>query len=145
VADTQRDSPAQRQGKPPDLSRRARQASGLSVVVVRWSRNRRHYERQGVLVEEQALEQAEQQCLADEEARLRRRERDRQRRADEDVKLQARMAEEIGRLFPGCPGPAGRRDRPAPASRGRSPASRCGPPSTGCSPPGLGKTAVAAR
>jgi hypothetical protein len=85
------------------LTRRAKKASTLSAVVVRWSRSRKRYERQGVLVEEPALEQAEQQCLADEDARMRRRERDRERRADQDVELQARMAEEIARLFPCCP------------------------------------------
>jgi hypothetical protein len=85
------------------LTRRARQASRLSAVVVRWSRSRKRYERQGILAEGPALRQAEGQCLADEEARLRRRERDRERRASEDVAFQARMAEVIKRLFPGCP------------------------------------------
>jgi hypothetical protein len=85
------------------LTRRAKKASRLSAVVVRWSRTRKRYERQGVLVEEPALELAEQQCLADEDARMRRRERDRVRRADEDVQLQARFAQEVRRLFPRCP------------------------------------------
>jgi hypothetical protein len=85
------------------LTRRARKASSLSAVVVRWSRTRKRYERQGLLVEEPALDQAEQQCLADEEARMRRRDRDRERRAAEDVELTANMASEIGRLFPRCP------------------------------------------
>jgi hypothetical protein len=85
------------------LTRRAKKASGLSAVVVRWSRSRKRYERQGVLVEEAALEQAEQQCLADEDARMRRRERDRERRAAEDTELAASMAGEIRRLFPRCP------------------------------------------
>jgi hypothetical protein len=85
------------------LSRRARKASRLSAAVVRFSRARRRYERQGILVEEAALEQAEAQCLADEEARARRRERDRQRRADQDVVFKAQLAEAVRRLFPGCP------------------------------------------
>lgn len=85
------------------LTRRAKQASKLSAVVVRWSRSRKRYERQGILAEEVAIEQAEEQCLADEDVRLRRRERDRDRRAKEDVEFQARMAGEIRRLFPGCP------------------------------------------
>jgi hypothetical protein len=85
------------------LTRRTRKASGLSAVVVRWSRTRKRYERQGLLVEEPALEQAEQECLADEEARMRRRDRDRERRAAADVELAAGMASEIGRLFPRCP------------------------------------------
>jgi hypothetical protein len=85
------------------LTRRAKKASGLSAVVVRFSRSRKRYERQGVLVEEGALAQAEEQCLADEEVRRRRRERDRERRADEDLEFQDRMGQEIVRLFPGCP------------------------------------------
>src|SRR6266508_2318606 len=85
------------------LSRRAKQASRLSAVVVRFSRSRKRYERQGILVEEAALEQAEAQCLADEDARARRRERDRQRRADQDLTFQVRLAEAVARLFPGCP------------------------------------------
>ena len=85
------------------LTRRSKKASRLSAVVVRWSRTRKRYERRGLLVEEPALEQAEQECLADEDARMRRRERDRERRADSDVELQARLVKEIARLFPGCP------------------------------------------
>src|SRR6266508_3165512 len=77
------------------LSRRAKQASGLSAVVVRFSRSRRRYERQGILVEDAALESAEAQCLADEDARSRRRERDRERRAGQDLAFQARLAEEV--------------------------------------------------
>jgi hypothetical protein len=85
------------------LTRRAKAGSRLSAVVVRFSRARKRFERQGILVEERALEPAEQECLADEEARARRRERDAHRRAGEDLELQARMAEEIVRLYPGCP------------------------------------------
>ena len=85
------------------LTRRARAGSRLSAVVVRFSRSRRRFERQGILVEEQALDGAELECLADGEAWARRRERDGQRRAGQDVELQARMAAEIVRLFPGCP------------------------------------------
>lgn len=85
------------------LTRRARRASRLSAVVVRFSRARRRYERQGVLVEEAALERAEAECLADAERRARRRERDVIRREHEDLELQTRMAEKITVLFPGCP------------------------------------------
>ena len=85
------------------LTRRARKHSRLSAVVVRFSRVRRRYERQGVLVEESALEQAEAQCLADEDARLRRRQRERERRVAEDADFEREFANEIGRLFPGCP------------------------------------------
>jgi hypothetical protein len=85
------------------LSQRARRASTLSAIVVKFSRSRKRYERQGILVEPQALELAEQQCLSDEDARRRRRERDQLRRKAEDAVFQERVAAEIARLFPGCP------------------------------------------
>ena len=47
------------------LTRRARAGSRLSAVVVRFSRSGRRFERQGILVEEQALDGAELDCLAD--------------------------------------------------------------------------------
>ncbi|HWR47634.1 MAG TPA: DUF2293 domain-containing protein, partial [Pseudonocardiaceae bacterium] len=46
------------------LTRRAHRASDMSAVVVRFSRNRKRYERQGLLVEAAALAQAEQRCPA---------------------------------------------------------------------------------
>ncbi|QNE22929.1 DUF2293 domain-containing protein [Kribbella qitaiheensis] len=85
------------------LTRRARKESTLSAIVVRWSRARKRYERQGVLVEQPALELAEAQCLADSDVRARQRERAREKRADEDVEFQQRMTAEISRLFPACP------------------------------------------
>jgi hypothetical protein len=85
------------------LTRRAKKASRLSAVVVRWSRSRKRYERQGILAEAEAIEHAEQQCLSDAEVRARRAERDSARRADEDVRLAAEFAAAIRELFPGCP------------------------------------------
>jgi hypothetical protein len=85
------------------LTRRARKHSRLSAVVVRFSRSRRRYERQGVLVEEAAIAQAEAECLGDEDARARQRERSAERRESEDVAFQRELAREIARLFPACP------------------------------------------
>ncbi|MER5994669.1 DUF2293 domain-containing protein [Streptomyces viridosporus] len=85
------------------LTRRAREESTLSAVVVRFDRRRGRYERQGVLVEEEALARAERRCLADAEARRRRRARDARRRAAEDARFTEAFAAEIRRLFPGCP------------------------------------------
>ncbi|WP_129662723.1 DUF2293 domain-containing protein [Phytoactinopolyspora endophytica] len=85
------------------LTRRAKKASQLSAVVIRWARSRKRYERQGILVEESALAHAEEQCLADADLRERRRERDRERRQHEDVEFQAQLAAEILRLYPACP------------------------------------------
>lgn len=75
----------------------------MSAVVVRFHRRRGRYERQGVLVEEAGLARAEERCLADAEARRRRRARDAVRRAAEDVRFAEAFAAEIRRLFPGCP------------------------------------------
>jgi hypothetical protein len=85
------------------LSRRARTHSALSAVVVRFSRSRGRYERQGILVEEAALQLAEEQCLSDADARMRRRERDAERRIAQDLEFQARLADQIRQLYPGCP------------------------------------------
>ena len=57
----------------PALSRRARKHSTLSAVVVHFSRRRKRYERQGILVEEAGLEKAQEECLSDAEARACRR------------------------------------------------------------------------
>jgi len=47
------------------LTRRARKHSKLSALVLRFSKARKRNERQGVLVEESALEQARTECSAD--------------------------------------------------------------------------------
>jgi hypothetical protein len=85
------------------LTRRANKASGLAAVVVRFSRARGRYERQGVLVEEEALAQAEAACLADHDARARRRLRQVELRSVEDESFKDVLGKEIIRLFPGCP------------------------------------------
>ncbi|MDA2809503.1 DUF2293 domain-containing protein [Nocardiopsis sp. RSe5-2] len=85
------------------LTRRAKKESRLSAVVVRWVSSRKKFRRVGLLVEEGALEEAERQCLADEDARARRRERDAERRAVQDVEFQERFAAEILQRFPLCP------------------------------------------
>ena len=51
------------------LTRRASKHSGLRAIVLEWSRTRQRYERQGVLVEPEALERAERECQNDEEHR----------------------------------------------------------------------------
>ena len=85
------------------LTRRARKHSRLSAVVVQWSRARNRYERQGILVEQAALEQAEAECLADAEVRERKRERDALRREAADVVHVAAFADAIRAQFPRCP------------------------------------------
>src|SRR5713101_7715776 len=82
------------------LTRRARKHSLLSGVVLKWSRARKRYERQGLLVEEAALELAEDECLADADLRARRREREAERRAELDETFVERFAARIREAFP---------------------------------------------
>ncbi len=85
------------------LTRRSRKYSTLSAVVLQWSRARKRYERQGLLVEAEALERAEQECLADSEVRERRRQREAERRAELDRRYIEQFAARVRALFPGCP------------------------------------------
>lgn len=85
------------------LTRRARKHSNLSAVVLKWSKARKRYERQGLLVEEPALRQAETECLADEDARAQRRVREADPRAELDLAYIKRFAEAVRQLYPKCP------------------------------------------
>ncbi len=85
------------------LTRRARKHSTLTAVVLKWSRARKRYERQGLLVEPEALEQAERECLADSEVRARQRERRAVREAQLDRQYLDRFAARVRELFPRCP------------------------------------------
>jgi len=87
----------------PALTRRARKHSILSAVVLKWSRARKRYERQGLLVEEQAIERAEAESLADSEVRARRREREAERRTELGHEYVERFALRVRGLFPVCP------------------------------------------
>jgi hypothetical protein len=85
------------------LTRRAIRYSTLHAVVVRFSRARKRYERQGVLVEEQALSKAELECLSDARAREAARERAAGRRLELDAAFVEAFGRRVGELFPGCP------------------------------------------
>jgi hypothetical protein len=85
------------------VTRRAKKRSTLSAVVLKWSRAQKRYERQGLLVESEALEQAEKECLADAEVRVRRRERETERRAEIDQEYVSRFAACVREFYPQCP------------------------------------------
>ncbi len=85
------------------LTRRARKNSGLSAVVLQWSRTRRRYERQGILASPEAIEKAEEECLDDEELREARRIKAREKREEAELKYVNEFAKEIISFFPGCP------------------------------------------
>jgi hypothetical protein len=87
------------------LTRRATKYSERAAVVVRFSRSRGRYERQGILVERAALEKAERECVADADERAAARVRGAERRREQDRELVIQMVKQIGNLFPGCPSP----------------------------------------
>ena len=84
------------------LTRRASKYSGRVAVVVRFSRSRGRYERQGILVETAGIEKAERECLEDADERAAARARGAELRRKQDVALTAQMMKQIATLFPGC-------------------------------------------
>ena len=100
------------------LTRRAKKYSGLSAVVVRFSRSRGRYERQGILVEVSALERAEEECQADAQMRAARSRRDDVRRRGQDRDLVERMTRAILELLPSCPSEEARAIAAHTATRG---------------------------
>ena len=86
------------------LTRRSRKYSRLSAVVLKWSRARKRYERQGLLVENEAIERAERECEADAAQREIRRAQSAIRRAELDDEYIRRFAERVREVYPQCPG-----------------------------------------
>jgi hypothetical protein len=84
------------------LTRRASKYSGRKVVVVRFSKSRGRYERQGILAETAAIEKAEQECEEDAGERAAARARGAETRRAQDRDLMARMVERLLVLFPRC-------------------------------------------
>lgn len=87
----------------PALTRRSRKYSRLTAVVMKWSRARKHYERQGLLVEEEAMARAEGECAADADQRVLRRELAAVRRAELDQEYLTLFAARVRALYPNCP------------------------------------------
>jgi hypothetical protein len=100
------------------LTRRAKKYSPLSAVVVRFSRARKRYERQGILVRSEAIAKAESECLEDAELREARRARDVKRREAADCELVQQMTGVIQDLFPNCPAEESRMIAEHTAARG---------------------------
>jgi hypothetical protein len=85
------------------LTRRSKKYSTLSAVVVRFSRSRGRYERQGLLVESRALERAQRECLDDEAQRQIARDRASLTRDRADRQYLKEFAECIRSQYPRCP------------------------------------------
>jgi hypothetical protein len=87
----------------PAVTRRAGKYSKLRAVVVRWSRTRKRYERQGILAQPEAIRQAEDESLADADVRARRQAVAAERRMVEDEKFVSEFARAIRAQYPRCP------------------------------------------
>lgn len=85
------------------LTRRSKKYSRLSAVVLKWTRSRGRYERQGLLVENEALEKAEKECVEDAGQRKIRQAQAAGRADELDKKYIAAFSARIRELFPSCP------------------------------------------
>ena len=85
------------------MTRRAKKHSPLSAVVVKFNRSRKRYERQGLLVSNEALAQAEDECIADADQRAARRKVAATYRVVIDQRLVEQMTAAILNEFPHCP------------------------------------------
>ena len=84
------------------VTRRASNYSKLKAVVLQWSRPRQRYERQGILVETEAIEQVEKECLADADHRRRKAQRRALREAELDQRFVSDFANAIRQHFAQC-------------------------------------------
>jgi hypothetical protein len=85
------------------LTRRSKKYSKIHAKVLKWSHTRKRYERQGVLVEQEAIERAEKDCLVDAPKRELQRQREKIKREGQDQKYREEYARQIRNLFPNCP------------------------------------------
>jgi hypothetical protein len=85
------------------LTRRSTKHSARMAVVVRFSRSRGRYERQGILAEPEAIERAEKECSADAGERAEARKRAVAVRERQDAEFTREFARRILELFPRCP------------------------------------------
>jgi len=85
------------------ITRRARKYSTLFAIVYKLSRARKRQERQGLLVEAEALEQAVEESEADYEIRVKRKEINAIRREKEEKEYKELFAARVREIFPKCP------------------------------------------
>jgi hypothetical protein len=85
------------------LTNRSRKYSALSAVVMSYSKARKRYERKGIFVEVNALEQAKIDCEADAKKREIQRAKAAIRRAKIDEEYIKQFATAIRKILPYCP------------------------------------------
>lgn len=85
------------------LTRRATALSEVKYVVLKFSRARKRYERQGILARPEILDQASRECEADDAARAAKRQASSARRDKQDAAHLAAFAARIRELYPSTP------------------------------------------
>jgi hypothetical protein len=85
------------------LTRRANALSAIKYVVLKFSRARKRYERQGILAHPEILDQARRECEADEAARETKRHASSARRDKQDTTHIAAFAARIREFYPSAP------------------------------------------
>ena len=85
------------------MTRCTKKYSKLWAVIVRFSRTRGRYERQGLLVEKEAFDKAEEELLSASELTAQRKQRAEMDRMDEDQKLAQDILPKLLEMFPQCP------------------------------------------
>ena len=85
------------------LTRRANALSAIKYVVLKFSRARKRYERQGILARPEILDQARRECEADEAAREAKRQASSARREKQDTAHIAAFASRIREFYPSAP------------------------------------------
>lgn len=85
------------------VTRRSKKYSETWAVVVEWSKYGKRYERQGVLVEPEAIDRAVAESNADADVRAARAARNAVRRDALDRDYVAEFARAVRRLYPGAP------------------------------------------
>ncbi|MFM8765303.1 MAG: DUF2293 domain-containing protein [Spartobacteria bacterium] len=85
------------------LTRRANALSAVKYVVLKFSRARKRYERQGILAHPEILDQSRRECEADEAARETKRQTSAGRRDKQDATHLAAFAARIREFYPSAP------------------------------------------
>ncbi|MCZ7587191.1 MAG: DUF2293 domain-containing protein [Deltaproteobacteria bacterium] len=85
------------------LTMRARKYSERWAAVLKWSRARKRYERQGLIVEPDALERAHAECAMDEDTREKKRAKAAVRRELTEKEYRKQFGAAVREMFPRCP------------------------------------------
>lgn len=85
------------------LTRRSKKHSSLSAIVQQWNNRRRRYERRGIFVEQNAIDIAKKECLADQEQRRIKNVKAAAKRELQDIEYIKQFSLKIREFYPSIP------------------------------------------